>query len=616
MTKVPFSDARLSRKSSGSSHTASHPDSSSSGNSQSASSEMSCSELSSSSSIPQRCENPCEDVCFRPKICEPCPGAYKPWEIHGMLKDAVVTVTATWILIGGEDAGSPVTGTTPLANNSRVEVSIVSNGTLLREKDRDHHDNDCFPMARILVPFHAVFAPPALSSGAVSYPYDTPIDGLGRIRNEYFPASRILVTVNNVNGKGCADYYVGELVGGHGAGDHAYVDISFECVNKHCKVIEKCHPRIRIGNSNKSCVGSKVVMLGNFCSSLSDPRAATSDVSMVTGIVVDNNYLDATGTFLYQALVVSASVYASRSGIPILNRDGRLIGMQTLNVAGVDRGLLNTYLGNGLVGGPTAMSMRSAYHVIMRGARVHESNNQLISVCSSSGQFWIYSPGALLIAARPAVAQDYDVTRDFTSGSPVAGQPRIRLDDSGQFINVPHCHFGGMFVLGLAGLNPNDASGVANGHYYVPGGAAAAPLPIDLPVSPLLAKIKPGDIITHIDGYPVGPLDHQNNPTLILWNHTFTKSSVKITWLKGGNVLNNANNDEKDEKNYTRDCENFRSCVAILPPVLDYPYASVTQFPNVTGALYPSITIPATQTQYPLLPSLVAPGSGIFHPAF
>lgn len=531
-----------------------------------------------------------------------------------------MTITATWILIGGNAVGAPITGLTPLANDSRVEVSIVSNGTIIREKKKkeEHHDRreGCVPTTRIMVPFHAVFAPPALSSGAVSYPYNTPLAEVGRIRDEYFPASRILVTVNNVNGKGCTDYYIGELVGGHGAGDHAYVDIAFECNNKHCKVIEECHPRIHLGNSKKACVGSKVVLLGNFSSSQANSRLATSDVSMITGIVADNEYMDPTGTFLYQALVVNTGVYANRSGLPILDRDARLIGMVTLNVAGVDRGLINSYLGNGLVGGPSIDSMRAAFHTIMEGARVHEPNNQLLSICSSTGQFWIFSPGALLVGARPAVAEDFTVTRDFTSGSPVAGQPRIQLDDDGQFVSNLHCNnIGGYLVLGLAGANPDDAPGVANGHYYVPGGDAASPLPISLPVSPLLEKIKPGYIITNIDGYPVGALPHQNIPTAILWKRTFTKSSVKVTWLIGGNVLNTGNNNEEFE-NYTRDCQSLRFCVARLPAVLDFPYASVTQFPNVTGATYPSVTIPATQIQYPLLPARSALGSGVFTPAF
>lgn len=585
---------------------------------------MSCSELSSPTSIPERCHKPCEKVCDVPEICCPCKPQFEPCEIYGMFKDAVVTVDATWIFVAGETVGAPITGATPLANNSRVEVTLISNGTIIRKKKKDGEKKDkkrgegCKKRSvRIMVPFHAVFAPPAITSGAVTYPYKDGDDAveLGRIRNEYVPASRILVTVNNVNLKGRAQYYIADIVGGHGSGDHAYLDISFDCHNKHCMVIEKCHPHISLGNSNHACPGTEVVMIGNFTSSQTDRFLASSDVSLVTGIVADNKFMDPTGTFLYQALIVNTGVYGNRSGIPILDRSARLIGMQTLNVSGVDRSLVNAHIGNGLVGGPSICSMRHAFKIIMEGARTRHSNNQLAKYCGSNGQFWIFTPGALLFSYRVATARDYDSTVDYTSGSPVAGQHRTRLDDSGQFINGPRVHcFGGIVVTGLAGLNPNDASGVPNGHYYVPGGAAAAPLPIDLPKSPLISKIKPGDIITSIDGCPIGALAHQNIPSSILWPGTFELSDVEVTWLIGGNVLNQNNNNEEYE-NYTRDCQKFRACVEILPPVLDYPYASVTQFPNVTGALYPSVTLPVTQTQYPLFPSLSTPGAGIFAPA-
>ena len=632
MPKVPFADSHTARRPVSSSGNSSTSSGSSKDSSSSSSSEMSCSELSSSSSsVLMKCAPiKCVPVCKKPEICRPCPGTYKPHEVYGKFKDAVVTVVATWIFAVGNGAGAvPLNGLTPLSNDVRVETSVITNGSIIENRRHKDDDKGCHYPVRIRVPFHGVFAPPAVTSSTVNFPFNYPIDATGRIRNEYVRASRVLVTVNNVNGNGCAKSYVAQIVGGHGVGDHAYLDISFRCgINKHCSThIEECHPRFCLGNSRKACVGTKVVLLGNYTTSLTNLRSSSSQVSMVVGTVANNKFADVTGTFLYEALIVDAAAYAYRSGMPIVDMNGRIVGMQTLNVAGAipsiaafSQGLTQAAIGNGLVGGPSENSMRMAYRTICEGIRLRHSNNQLTTICDSAGTYLIYSPGALLLSYELFVAEDYDTTIDYTSGLAPLGQRRTRLDIDGNFINVPNDRLiQGIRVTGVAGANVNDAPGVPNGYYYVPGGGtiavpAVAPLVDVLPISPVFNRIYPGDVIRTLDDYALGGLAHQNVPGTLLWARTFSKSNVELSWVKGGNVLNAANNDEEYE-NYTRNCQNQFFCVSVLPPVLDYPYASVTQFPDVSGPAYPNIGLPPAQLQYPLYPALSALGAGKFRPA-
>jgi S1-C subfamily serine protease len=543
-----------------------------------------------------KCEQKCKkDCCFKK-----CP-SYEPEEIVCLFKDAVVEIHSEFILLGTGVSGAD--SSTPLLANQRADVILESNGFFI-----DGH--------YIVAPAQSVLMPPSLTSVANRYPLQDPSDlGLGRIKNVLTQPSRILVSVFNVNGKGSGFVYEAALVGVDGAGDIAVLKIKdFSCSqwNLCNPCIEQCHPKFKFGHSRSVKEGEKVYLLGDYVSV--NGQRAFNAVAALDGVVSDHRYIDYSGFATQELVLVSAGAYSHSSGLPILDGQGRVIGMQTTDLSainGVKVGQLEVkqHEGAGFVSGPSEKFMRRVVKTIIRGKCPKEFNCDLETICDPVGAYYRYLKGYLGLGYSLFTGVDYDITEDFTSGGAFSGFPRIRLDSAGHFINAPSCkRLQGLRVISLAGLS-DGTTGQTNGLHFTPGGDLPAPLPTGLPESSLLPFIKPGDQIVKLGGYELGDLENQIAPSLVLYR-LCPGDLVEVCFRRGGNVSNSEPNDASD--NY----ETFTTksvCVDSFPKALDYPwYSSI--FPLISEMPF-GFVFPSTQLTNPQFPALSDFGSGIFQPA-
>src|SRR5690606_5276273 len=155
----------------------------------------------------------------------------------------------------------------------------------------------------IVLPASGVLLPPSLTSVVNRYPYNvnnivgSAVAG-AFIHDDMVRASRILVSVFNVNGKGHSFEYEAELVGVDGAGDIAILRIA--CQNQFNTPsnpkIEDCHPVLKLGNSRASKNGEKIYLL--------------SHKQISEGLLSDHRYLENSGWQLAESVLVSATNYA------------------------------------------------------------------------------------------------------------------------------------------------------------------------------------------------------------------------------------------------------------------------------------------------------------------
>lgn len=550
----------------------------------------------------------CEPKCKKDCCIKPCP-CYTSEEIVCQFADAVVEVHSEFILLGtGATGFAGATGGTPLAAGIRSDVILEGNGFFIK----GHY---------IVAPAHLVLLPPSLTSVVNRFPFFDPSNlNLGVIKNQLVRASRILVSVFNVNGKGHSFVYEADLVGVDGAGDIAVLRINYKKQWNLCNpCVEKCHPFFQFGSSRGSKDGEKVYLIGDYVSNAIDRRRFNAVGAVSEGLLSDHRYLDYTGFALAEAVLVSAPAYAFSSGLPIINCQGRVIGMQTtdlavvnprLNASSTIGGFINQAEGSGLVAGPSEFFMRRIIKSIIKGTCSRKYNCELEVICDPAGSFYRYRKAYAGIAYDVFTGVDYDITTDFTSGSAVGGRPRVRLSSAGEFLSSPSCkELVGIRVLGLAGANPADALGVANGFFYVPGGTGPAPLPAFLPVSSFLGRLSPGDVITHINNIALGDLAKQIAPSLITWR-LCAGDQIEVCYRRGGNAGSSADN------GYTENYDNlytFNACLGDFPALLDYPWYAVNIFP-LLAASFPGFTFPVGQITNPQVPALSV--GGLFHPAF
>lgn len=565
---------------------------------------------SSKDCYPVKCEKKCK------QDCDICPlKCLRPEELVCAKRDAVVTIQSEFILLGPRREHQPINGNTPLAANSRADIILNGNGFFIK----GHY---------LVTSAQLVLLPPSLTSVVNRYPYFDPEDlELGKFKNQMIRASRILVTVNNVNGKKHGFVYQAELVGVDGAGDIAVLRIDFKQPWNKCNpCIENCHPYFKLGKSRSVKEGEKAYLIGDPVANLRNVGGVNAVGAVNEGVISDHRYLEYSGWLLPESVLISAEAYAPSCGMPIIDCQGYVIGMQTTDLAGINSDD-QASVGSGYVAGPSEKFMRPVINALIAGRCDKKYDCHLETICDPIGVYYRYRKGYIGVAYEVFTGVDYDVTRDYTSGNPPRNSPRIRLDANGDFLVSPSCkEILGVRVVGLAGANPSAEADVPNGYFYVPGGNVQTMDVFsglnELPASPLLNTLLPGDQITHLglalgkseEAYALGDVGHQIAPSLALWR-LCEGDTLKLQYRRGGNALNQANNGATD--NY--DNEFVKSvCVADYPKFLDYPWYAINRFPRLAGPFYPEFQFPAEQSTVPQLPQRPTDQAGVkalFHPA-
>lgn len=506
------------------------------------------------------------------------------------------------------------TSSTSLRHGRRVDIILEGNGFFIKGY-------------YIVTPAHLVLMPPSLTSVVNRYPFiDRNSLTLDRMKNQMVRASRILVSVFNVNGKGCSYVYEADLIGVDGAGDVAVLKIDHNKKwNLQNPCITKDHPYFRFGSSKDSKPGEKVYLLGDHVGGMNRLKTFNSR-GITEAILSDNHYVDYEGFVLPELVLVSASVGSFSSGLPIVNKYGEVIGMQTsdsttntLRKMFFDQNFEddsgfetfdNFSLFSNSVYGPSEFFMRRVVKSFVKGSRKCSSSSQLEKVNDPAGSYFRFKKSYLGIAYTLFTGSMYDTTDDFTSlEREITRLSRVRLDSEGKFLNPSYCkELIGIKIFGIAGLNPNGEIGVFNGLKYVPGGSARVPFPENLPVSPLLGILQPGDVITCINGVPVGD-SKQIAPSLITWR-LCPGEKVEITFKRGGNA---GNAEDNSGSHYEK---TYKQCVELIdfPQFLDYPWYAVVRFPTLKlyGFIHEFNTSGGRQIVYPYYPQIY--NGAHFHP--
>lgn len=437
---------------------------------------------------------PCEE---KKKKCEPCPQIYTPQQIFKNLKGAVVAIHAESILYTTPEGSPPFPPPTDYQSYYR-EATGVFHG-------------DC---PYVLTSAEAVLIPPTLLNGRSRWPLVDPTTTQnGTQPNATTRASRVFVDVYNVNGGGESYTYEADIIGISGHANIAVLRISCsKAWNVNNPPIKRgCQPTTHWGNSRAYKPGEPAYLIGSGTNNPNTFLRHDHAIKFYEGVIGANRHLDNMGANNAEIIeVTGAGVYAQATGLPIFDKFGSLIGIQTTGVQYfVDSGgsPLNSlpyfFDAQRWVTGNSEFYLKPIVRSLIAGPQNGTSDQFTKFVADYAGSYVVRRWSYLGIAWELLTGQAYDTT--FGLGGRV-----IRIDPvTGAFLNTPRCkEIVGIQVLSLAG----DA---INSPYNIPG-VGTLVNPPTLPNSPLLGVVNVGDIITHIAKCDLGSLKGQIAPGLAL----------------------------------------------------------------------------------------------------
>lgn len=366
--------------------------------------------------------------------------------------------------------------------------------------------------------------------------------------NQFIRVSRILVDVSNVNGSGHSYSYEADIVGLDGAANLAVLRINpTKAWNINNPSIRVCHPILQWGKSRNSCSGDTVILIGNICSPASitgsDTTLAVAENAITLGILSDNRYVFPGGQVPGELLLLSNILpHGEQQGLPIITTHGTVIGM-TVHV--YDSYTYNIGLSEFFMRLPVKALIRS-----YQDKCIPERYQGFITLISDPiGDYYVFNKSWIGIAGILMDAQDYDTTINITSRAPIA--------EGDALTHLPCCkEILGYRVLAVAGELPTEV--------FIPGNSPPNSLIPTLSLSPAYGIINRGDIITHLNGCPLGDRKGQISPSLVMWRIQ-PGAKVKISYRKQTEQFEHTHEVIVHTQSYQ--------------PFLDFPFYSRFQIP-------------------------------------
>lgn len=391
----------------------------------------------------------------------------------------------------------------------------------------------------------------------------------GKCPNELVRVSRILVDVSNVNGSGKSYCYEADIVGIDGAANIAVVRINNSSWNDGNPVIRVCHPFLQWGKSRNTSSGDNIMLIGNTSSPgvFHSSEVLTGDLAgaengVTLGTLGDNRYTFPTGHVPGELLLLSNILPRSQQGLPIIVIQGELplvssyrdsssgdsgyygavIGM-TVHIEGIFN--YNVGLSEFFIRRSVKALIRSYQDNIVPG----RYTDFITLIPDPLGKYYRFNKSWLGLAGTVMDSQDY--TTSFVDLRRVP-----RKESTNNVENIIR-EIVGYRILAIA-------SPECNRKIFIPGSTPRNSIIPDLPQSPLAGIINPGDIVTHINGCPLGDRKGQISPTLVMWR-VKPGDEITITYKK--------------EKEDFATVHNISVTTLSYQPFLDYPFYSTTKVP-------------------------------------
>jgi hypothetical protein len=319
--------------------------------------------------------------------------------------------------------------------------------------------------------------------------------------------------------------------------------------NTHNPPIHGCHPVLQWGKSRSTCPGDKIFVIGDITSApvncpnppgtqdclvdLSSselfPRAENA---VAIGNIADNRYIFPNGQVVGELLLLS-NLFSGGScqGLPVITMDGRIVGM-TLYVPSYSG--FNVAISEFFMRRPVKTLIRSYIDNC-----VSDNHRKFVEPVSNPlGNYYKFTKSWLGLFCIPMSQDDFNTDIII---SPEFPSSFIRVPNN----NLKQCHLQThpdcKEIVGYRILKIAD--GVSNSSTE----------------SPVYGIISVGDIITHINGCPLGDRKCQISPSLVMWR------------VRPGDVINII---------YKKQSEMFESShelsisTEFYDPTLDYPFYS------------------------------------------
>lgn len=360
----------------------------------------------------------------------------------------------------------------------------------------------------------------------------------GKYLNSMIRVSKILVDVSNVNGSGKSYGYVANIIGVDGAANIAVLCINMDNEwNRFSPPIRTCHPFLQWGKSRSSCPGDTIIVIGNISAPstigllpgwMNESLTCHTNIlqypgsenGVIIGNISDNRYVFPGGQVPGELLLLSNVIAKGfQRGLPVITMDGTIIGMtlhihssihimnnsDNITMSNYNTTILhNAYISDERTFYPTynvALSeffMRRPVKAIIRTYQDNCIPGHYVGfiehVNDPIGNYYRFNKAWLGISGILMGQEDYNtnisvsnIMSEITKTCNIT-IVKVPMCDGGTLTNGPKCkELVGYRVLSV------------------------------LRDSPLCGTFNVGDIITHINGCPLGDRKGQISPSLVMW---------------------------------------------------------------------------------------------------